>query len=353
MLAAIPTSIAWVLLIFLVLGWVFYFAFNLRWARKESGAEVELAPNRKQYYDDEGLEGPRLEAVQVFGLAMLIIITIGLPLYWVFEPGRQAGATRGYEKRYASWGSQTFAPTAEGGFNCAGCHGGMNAGGGSAAYTVTNPNTGEVQAVTWKAPALNTVMHRYSDDEVRYILVYGRPFSPMSPWGVEGGGPMNFQQINNLVAYLHSIQIPQEGCTKDKPLCKGTGADLQIDKQKAVQTAAEKMVADGTAKSLGEALFSLDLDSGAFACARCHTKGWSFDNPQTPGGGGALGPNLTGGVESRQFPNVADNEAFICNGSENGKKYGSQGQGSGRMPGFCGQYTDEQLKAVVEYIRGL
>ena len=113
MLAAIPTTIAWLIFIILALGWVLYLAFNMRWARKESGSEAELAPNRKVYFDDEGLEGKRLETVQVFGLAMLVIITIGLPLYWVFEPGRQASATRGYSARYASWGSDLFAVVAE------------------------------------------------------------------------------------------------------------------------------------------------------------------------------------------------------------------------------------------------
>ena len=36
-----------------------------------------------------------------------------------------------------------------------------------------------------------------------------------------------------------------------------------------------------------------------------------------------------------------------------GKRYGEQGQGSGRMPGFGGIYTDAQIKAIVEYVRGL
>src|SRR6185436_7499701 len=101
------------------------------------------------------------------GVAMLVVIGVGLPLYWIGEPGRQAGAIEGYNKRFASWGSEDFAPTAEGGFNCAGCHGGMLATGGSAPYTITDPNTGEVVPVTWLAPALNTVMYRFSEDEVR------------------------------------------------------------------------------------------------------------------------------------------------------------------------------------------
>jgi mono/diheme cytochrome c family protein len=45
--------------------------------------------------------------------------------------------------------------------------------------------------------------------------------------------------------------------------------------------------------------------------------------------------------------------AFIAAGSEYGKKYGEQGQGGGRMPGFGAMLTQEQIKAIVEYVRGL
>ena len=55
--------------------------------------------------------------------------------------------------------------------------------------------------------ALNTVLlPLLATTRSRYILTYGRPFSPMSPWGVAGGGPMNDQQITDLVAYLQCIQ---------------------------------------------------------------------------------------------------------------------------------------------------
>src|SRR5262249_3413374 len=135
--------------------------------------------------------------------------------------GRQAAAVSTYNEQFAVWGSRDFATTADGGFNCAGCHGGMKANGGVAAYTVTDPNTGQVKAVNWTAPALNTVLYRFSVPEVTYILTYGRPFSPMSPWGVAGGGPMNDQQISDLIEYLKSIQVPMEGCPQGQRTCEG------------------------------------------------------------------------------------------------------------------------------------
>ena len=39
------------------------------------------------------------------------------------------------------------------------------------------------------------------------ILVYGRPGTPMPAWGTEGGGPLTTQQIDELIAYIGSIQL--------------------------------------------------------------------------------------------------------------------------------------------------
>ena len=334
-------------------AWIVYGLFNVVAGRREVGSEITLAPNRKEYYDDETLEGPRLERVQLLGVIMLGIIVVALPLYWVFEPSRQAGAEEGWENRFASWGSQLFAPTADGGFNCAGCHGGMAGVGGEAPFTVTDPITQEVQAVNWKAPAVNTVFYRFDENEVRFILNYGRPFSPMSPWGLVGGGPMNAQQIDNLLAYMKSIQIPRENCGEgeDDPLTCDSGS-LPADVQADIQAAAEKAVADGEADTVGEALFNLDLASGAYSCARCHTLGWSYGQPGVSGQG-AFGWNLTGGSVNSHFADDDQLLAFLKNGSEFGKLYGLNGQGSGRMPGFGSMLTDEQIREIVEYVRSL
>ena len=351
--ALTTTTIGIIGLVIVVGGWIIYGIFNVVAGRREVGSEVELAANRKPYYDDETLEGPRLERVQLLGVIMLGIIVVALPLYWVFEPSRQAGAEEGWDNRFASWGSQLFAPTADGGFNCAGCHGGMAGVGGEAPFTVTDPITQEVQAVNWKAPAVNTVFYRFDESEVRFILNYGRPFSPMSPWGLVGGGPMNTQQIDNLLAYMKSIQIPREQCGEgedDVRICDSGNlpASLQAD----IQAAAEKAVEDGDADSIGQALFNLDLASGAYSCARCHTLGWSYGQPGVSGQG-AFGWNLTGGSVNSHFADDDQLVQFLQNGSEFGKLYGLNGQGSGRMPGFGSLLTDEQIRDIVEYVRSL
>jgi len=224
MIADVTTNVSWFFLITALAGWALYGLFNIRKGRAEIGAEIKLAANRKPYYDDEILEGKKIERTQLIGILFLAVVTLALPLYWILEPGRQEGAKNGWDHRFESWGSRLYDVTANGGFNCAGCHGGTKGSGGAAVYALTDSKTGEVREVSWKAPALNTIYYRFSESEIKFILEYGRPFSPMSPWGVVGGGPMNDQQIQTVLAYLKSIQIPREDCAvvdADPRICEG------------------------------------------------------------------------------------------------------------------------------------
>ena len=86
MLADTTTTIAWVILLISVLGWIIYGLGNLRSSKREIGAEIKLAANRKPYYDDERLEGEKIQRTQLIGLACLAVTTIALPLYWILEP---------------------------------------------------------------------------------------------------------------------------------------------------------------------------------------------------------------------------------------------------------------------------
>jgi mono/diheme cytochrome c family protein len=363
MIAALAsTSAAYVIFLLILVGWIVYYFMNRRAARPELGSEALTAPNRKPYYDDEMLEGKRLERFQFFGVVMLAVLVIAMPLYWVLEPDREAGATAHVNQRFVNWGEQLFQTTANGGFNCAGCHGGLKATGGNAPYAVTDPKTGEVKSVSWFAPALNTVTYRFDDSEITYILTYGRVGSPMSAWGVDGGGPMNAQQIQTLISYLHSIQIPRVDClpSEKDPLTCPSGhlpPDQQADIAAAAKQAAQALVDSGKYKTvddaMGEALFNLNLNSGAYSCARCHTPGWSYGDPGVPGSG-AYGWNLTGGAVNAHFDSEQDMIDAIKAGSELGKRFGAPtGQGTGRMPAFGNLLTDAQIKQIVEYVRGL
>ncbi|MEO7556838.1 MAG: c-type cytochrome [Acidimicrobiales bacterium] len=369
LLAALSNeSIGWTIFIVVTLGLIAYAIVNVvRAGKAEVGSEIEVAPNRKPYYDDEELEGPKLDRTLTLALGMLMLIAVGLPFYWLMEPGREHNAAKDFNETFIKKGDAMFAPTAEGGFNCAGCHG-VGGVGGVAPYNLTQPD-GTIKVVTWKAPALNTVLLRYSREEVTFILVYGRPFSPMPAWGTEGGGPLNDQQIQNLVDYLESIQITPEASQQ--------AAQDELTKMMGMKTDAGAPLY----KSEGEALFNMGLTDGfaggAYSCARCHTQEWSYASSPSDiadhSGCGAFGPSLCGTTQV-QFPKDADHVDFVTLGSEIGKKYGVHGQGEGRMPGFGekpeeppvfwlndnkprtpgpGMVSVDLIEKVVQYERGL
>lgn len=399
---ATQTSIGLVLLIIAVLIGVVFAYVNVRQSKPEVGSEIELAANRKPYLSDEELEGRKLDRTLSFGLLGLFVLGIGLPLYWLQEPGRQQGAQERIHNEFVSRGAAMFDTTANGGYNCAFCHG-TNGVGGATPYTITDSQGRFVKSVTWKGPALNTVLLRYSRDEVRYILTYGRPFSPMPAWGLAGGGPLTDQKLQELIDYIASFQLTPEQAQKEvagqlakmmkekEPTCvsalvaeakKGLSADAQASfDESSVNTSS----CPPLYKSEGEALFNMGYDDGfaggAYSCGRCHTKGWSYGEKATDGSG-AFGPPLTNVLA--QFPGAslgaAEQTDFVCKGSEQGVRYGANGQGTGRMPGFCivpgykinatngevgidnkdegtaeqgGMYTQDQVRAVVEYERSL
>jgi len=347
------------------IGFVTYAIVNVRAGRGEVASEIELAANRKPYFDDEGLEGPRLTRSLSTGLVLLAISAVGLPLYWLNEPGRMSGAIENFDSTFVNRGTQLFAPTGDGGYNCAGCHGAEGVGGQAPPFTLTDEEGEFVATVTWRAPALNTVLLRYSEEEVRQILVYGRPGTPMPAWGAEGGGPLTTQQIDELIAYLGSIQITSDQAKAQAE--EALRADLGLEGGAPI---------DYLDPEVGEALFNLGMQSGeaggGFSCARCHTKGESFqfgaveptdvdlsEHTGFPDGSGALGPALTGGVVPRQFLTIDELIEFLYEGSEFGLLYGQRGQGSGRMPGYGdnpnteavgdGMFTDGMLRAVALY----
>ena len=75
-----------------IVAWLIYI-FTTTHRTAEPGAEVEQAPNRRPYMNDDEMEGPRLDRGLMWALVFLGVLAVGLPLYWLREPSRQAGAT--------------------------------------------------------------------------------------------------------------------------------------------------------------------------------------------------------------------------------------------------------------------
>ncbi len=320
MLAADFRAIGLTIAAIVFVGFCAAFIWNMFRARNELGSEIELAPNRKEYYADEQLEGEKLDRSLSFALVLLTLLAITLPFYWIAEPGRQDGAIDAYNLSFEVRGEGDYLEGAQ----CVNCHaaGGV---GGVAPYVLQDADGQFIANANWSAPALNNVLLRYSEDEVRYVLNFGRPGSPMAAWGTVGGGPLTTQQVNNIIIYLRTLQ---QQSLDDLDIALAGDIDPQDDESVAAQEAAddieatiraevERSMAEGEYASVGEAVFNLglqrDLGAGAYSCGRCHTSGWSLgldvrtdllDEGVAGCGGGdpsGIGFNLCGSVQNR-FP---------------------------------------------------
>jgi mono/diheme cytochrome c family protein len=281
---------------------------------------------------------------------------------------------------------------------------------------IIDPATGkpQVRQVEWKAPRINNVALRYKPGQITNILNYGRggaKNNPMPAWGTVGGGPGTPQQIADLVSLLSSWAIEGNPAAKEayKKAWNSNGynapkafaaafeaaaKDAQAESAKALddekknaatlvkgeaesrkanQKALDEAKASGNvvtikaaetavkdfefnlanakktlASSDGEILFNQN-------CARCHTRGWSYNEPQESGGG-FYGPTLKAASLITQFPDPAKQAEFIKLGAADEAAYGTAGVNhwsGGGMAYFGNVLSDDLINEIVKYERGL
>ncbi len=361
--------------------------------------ETHTPQNLAVFHDDETLEGPHLERVLGWTLFFAALVAVALPIYWLREPNRQHESAHYFSSGAVERGATLFANNQMTAYDqakslqCANCHGTDLGGGSTSVAHIFKDKSGNL--VPWRAPALNTVLLRFSPQEVNQIITYGRPGTPMQPWGVAGGGPKNVQSINDLVAYIKSRQLTPEQARKQSNDALAAYAGEPSQQLKAAQealTAAQKNLIkvednpkaaavdvttahtavtdaqsalswaeDWSARrknvSQGQLLFEVN-------CARCHTMGWSVFDPSTgmkpenvieQPGGGAFGPDLSQELarfsDNANGAGLAQQIAFVSLGSDFEAPYGNNGVGTGRMPGFGVLLTKEQITEIVTYER--
>lgn len=273
-------SVGYVIAAVVFLGGAAFVYSQARRGRREVGSEIELAANRKPYYDDELLETKKLNLSLWASFGLLVVIALALPMYWLAEPGRQQGALEYFEKvKFEGEGAELY--NGDAGPKCVSCHG-PNGTGGQAKFVINDESGDFINQVNWNAPALNTVMWRFSEAEVLDVLTYGRPGTPMPAWGVKGGGALTDQNLSSLIEYLWSIQIPVDAMRAevDKAIEAVDPGLLERDKAVRAQNVGvedtTKLVRLGRADELelGEILFNLsDVASGAYSCAVPHPGG--------------------------------------------------------------------------------
>ena len=442
-----------------------------------SGKVNDYAPNLSKYRTDDDLETKTLDRTLTVAVLLASILTIMIPLYYLGEQERQEGFVEEFDEVSVERGEHLYEE-----FGCGNCHG-ADGSGGAASYVEKRSGIN----VTWTAPAINNVFYRYDDEEVRYWLIYGRANSPMPAWGLEGGGPMNDGQLDDLIEYMHHFQITQESELRtiemniNSSLSRIETSELLVENEiarqkeliqsveeapsklpiveKAVQDVSaflskeggidtdEDGLSDSTetelstysasiSDALGTSILNLDPDNeqsipgrkdlsvakgylsqleselinirivsegydkfineaetglaflekaleeklwevsfdeianstfdgdlekairavGLFNayCARCHTAGYSAGVAYTKEiASGGLGPALRAGRANIQFKQREDLIDFIVKGSVNGKAYGVNGVGGGKMPGFGAVLPESDIALIIDYLRGM
>ena len=442
-----------------------------------SGKVNDYAPNLSKYRTDDDLETKTLDRTLTVAVLLASILTIMIPLYYLGEQERQEGFVEEFDEVSVERGEHLYEE-----FGCGNCHG-VDGSGGAASYVEKRSGIN----VTWTAPAINNVFYRYDDEEVRYWLIYGRANSPMPAWGLEGGGPMNDGQLDDLIEYMHHFQITQESELRtiemniNSSLSRIETSELLVENEiarqkeliqsveeapsklpiveKAVQDVSallskeggidtdEDGLSDSTetelstysasiSEALGTSILNLDPDNeqsipgrkdlsvakgylsqleselinirivsegydkfineaetglaflekaleeklwevsfdeianstfdgdlekairavGLFNayCARCHTAGYSAGVAYTKEiASGGLGPALRAGRANIQFKQREDLIDFIVKGSVNGKAYGVNGVGGGKMPGFGAVLPESDIALIIDYLRGM
>jgi mono/diheme cytochrome c family protein len=177
---------------------------------KARQAGPSAPPSRRPGPTDEALEGRLLENYQIAGVALTVFLAVLLPFLYLREPARQKAAADKELTESVRLGKATFEEF------CSRCHG-PEAEGGKVERYVT-PGVKNAKPTDVQAPNLREIYQRHPDEDVGAVaweaIQKGRPPTPMPTWGVRYGGPMNDQQITDLVNYLLSIQ----GDDKQRPL---------------------------------------------------------------------------------------------------------------------------------------
>jgi mono/diheme cytochrome c family protein len=468
------SSIFITLLSLAIVGALAYFAAV---GFRGSGKNDEIPANLTKYKSDDELETSHLDKSLSWAVLIASLLTIMIPLYYLGEDSRQESFVEEFEDVSVERGHHLYEE-----FGCGNCHAADGSGG---AASCVEKRSGV--KVTWAAPAINNVFYRYDDSEVKYWLIYGRANSPMPAWGLEGGGPMNDGQLEDLIDYLHSFQVDQSfelgtieasinssllrlensalqveneiinqkllieeikagpaklpvlqeavskittllekdsgidsdedglydsveielseysaviadvvGLTilnlnpeeeestpsrKDASVAKGYLSQLNsqlintgilvegqekflnkgLEGLNFLEIALEQKLWEVSFEDIAESTFGGSLDDAKRAvglfnayCARCHTAGYSAGVAYTKKiASGGLGPALRGGRANIQFKSRNDLIDFIINGSVNGKGYGVNGVGGGKMPGFGAVLPESDIALVIDYLRGM
>jgi mono/diheme cytochrome c family protein len=181
-----------------IAAFLIWVAYLVTTARRKRRAE-ETPKNLQPWLSDDELENNRLTRVLSSAVVSAAVLAILLPVYYMNETDRQEHAADNFDELYVEEGEKWFVK-----FECISCHSADGSGGAGEHVEVRSGLT-----VQWAAPSLNDVFFRYSEEEIRFWIEFGRSGTPMPPNGLEGGGAMTVQEVDQVLAFLHEIQLDQ------------------------------------------------------------------------------------------------------------------------------------------------
>jgi len=180
--------------------------------RGRAETKPDIPPGMRPGPPDEMLERRLVDRFLGWGFLFVIFFAVWIAGLWLMEPQTNADDAVTLTERSVERGGIWFAISDEAnptGFGCARCHGPAGTGGQMIPF-----GDGFVQP-----PALDDVCggpetgHPLieSMEDVRSTIEQGRPETAMPSWSIRYEGPMNDQQIDDLLNYLLTIQeLPED-----------------------------------------------------------------------------------------------------------------------------------------------
>ena len=234
-----------IILVVLVPAAILWTIYLMRTRRPRKPAAVLGIPHAmRPGAPDERLEGPRLTRVILSGFLTTFVLILAVVFYWLPEKQRAEHFTARFEEESLHRGELIYnapPPLEEDisaakfkelekelslGQACTNCHGGIakdeatgeiipesSAAGGIGNPLFKDPVSGQI--IAYQAPPLNTVFSRWDPEVVRFTIERGRPGTDMPTWGVEFGGSMTEMMINDVMAFLESIQVPLDDVSEE------------------------------------------------------------------------------------------------------------------------------------------
>ncbi len=184
---------------------IFLIASALSSNRRRNEVPAALRPGPS----DEELESKTLPRFLAVGSIFLLATAVFLPAYWLREPTRIRLKEDQFKRESIKRGKIVYEPAEPGAphfsANCARCHGADGEG-------AVQPFR---EKFDYAEPPLKYIVSRYkeagrNDEEIRQLMYdaieRGRPNTLMPTWGLNFGGPLNSQQVDDVVNFLYSIQ---------------------------------------------------------------------------------------------------------------------------------------------------